>query len=227
MYYLDTILDVYGKDVTNAVWSFYVWKHIHSIASDKTEVLHALNKNPISWRVITHSLQTTFLITFGRLFDNDKRSITAEKLLSMCAENLEQFGGEALKDRKLKTIGGDKPDWLDDFVSNAYQPTKSDLESLLTKVLAKKEIYQKGYAPIRNKIMAHRDFDTIAKVDKLFEKTEIGQIQEMLDFLFQIEKVIFDLLYNGKLNPIGNYTFDEEERVQADVESLLGRVVSG
>ena len=117
---LETALDVYGKEVTNACRSFYVWKHINKIASDKAEVRHALNENALSWRVITHSLQTTFLITLGRLFDNDDRSLTAEKLLNMCKANIGQFGGEALKVRKLATISGDKPDWLGEGVQIVF-----------------------------------------------------------------------------------------------------------
>lgn len=161
----------------------------------------------------------------GRLFDNDARSLTAEKLLNMCIVNIGQFGREALKARKLAAISGDEPDWLDDYVNTAYQPTESDLESLLTQVLVQKEVYRTVYAPIRHKVMAHKDWDTIANVDELFEETNIGQIQEMLDHLFQIKKIIWDMLYNGKLNEVGHYNFDEEGRVQADVEALLGRLV--
>lgn len=221
---LETALEAFGKEVTNACWSFYVWKHINNFASNDGVVLKVLNENALSWRVITHSLQSTFLITLGRLFDNDGRSLTAETLLKLCIANIDQFGKEPLRARKLASMGGPEPDWLDDYLSEAYLPTEEDLMSLLAQVLEQKEVYQPVYAPIRNKIMAHKDLDTIEKVNELFEKTNIGQIQQMLDFLHQIEKVIWDLLYNGKLNEVGHYEFNEEGLVQADVEALLGRL---
>jgi hypothetical protein len=222
---LETAQEAFGKEVTNACWSFFVWKHINNIASNDDVVLKALNENALSWKVITHSLQCTFLITLGRLFDNDGRSLTADTFLKLCMANIDQFGGEHLKARKLASMNGSDPDWLNDYVRDAYQPTEEDLRSLRAQVLEQKNAYDEVYAPIRNKVMAHKDWDTIEQVNELFEKTNISQIQQMLGFLHQIEKIIWDLLYNGKLNEVGHYVFDEEELVQADVEALLGRLM--
>ena len=223
---LETAQEVYGKEVTNASWSFYVWKHINNVACNNAEVQKALSKNALCWRVITHSLQNTFLITLGRIFDNDGRSLTAERLLKMCITHINQFGGEALRDRKMAGVDGPEPGWLDEYVRAAYRPTEDDLGSLLSQVLEQKAIHNEFYTPIRHKVVAHRDWDTIARVDELFGKTNIGQIQEMLDLLFQIEKIVWDLLYNGKLNQVGDYKFDEEGRVREDVEAMLGRLMA-
>lgn len=223
---LEAALEVYGKEVTNATWSFFVWKHINNVASSNADIRHVMNQNALSWRVAVHSLQTTFIITLGRIFDNDGRSLSVETLLEMCKANLGMFGGDALRARKMATMNGDEPDWLNDYVRDAYTPTVDDIDNLLAQAQKEKELYREVYNPIRSKVMAHRDWASAFKVGELFEKTSIGQIQEILDFLFQVESVIWDLLYNGQLNEVGSYGFEEEDRVQKDVEELLGKLLN-
>lgn len=72
--------------------------------------------------------------------------------------------------------------------------------------------------------MAHKETATINNVSELFGKTNIGQIQEFIYFLHQIENIVFDLLYNGTLNELGYYKFSEDEHVQNDVRALLNKL---
>jgi len=61
-------------------------------------------------------------------------------------------------------------------------------------------------------------------VDELFRKANIGEIQELLCFLYQIKRIIFQLLYNGSLMNIGDFIFNEEELVMKDIAGLLDKI---
>lgn len=110
------------------------------------------------------------------------------------------------------------------YLAGAYVPCEKDFQILRGETSKHQRKYEQIYRPIRNKVIAHKEQQTIENVDKLFGKTNIGQIQEFLNFLYQIEHIVFDLLYNGRLSEIGSYKFSEDNFVQKDVEGLLGRV---
>ncbi|MCK5345666.1 MAG: hypothetical protein KAR20_19785, partial [Candidatus Heimdallarchaeota archaeon] len=84
--------------------------------------------------------------------------------------------------------------------------------------------YEATYRPIRNKVIAHKEKQTMANVNELFGKTNIGQIEVFLWFLYQVENIVSDLLFNGRLADIGHYTFKEENFATKDISSLLEKL---
>jgi len=58
----------------------------------------------------------------------------------------------------------------------------------------------------------------------LFGRTNIGQIEDVLNFLFQVQSIVSQLLFNGRLTAIGEFTFDEDEYVQNDDEDMLRKL---
>ena len=181
-------LKVFADEVHVASVAFFTWKCINNIAAGDKKIFRALNSNALSWKIIQHSLQTTFLITLGRIFDTDSRSYSVQSLIDYCIVNIDQFSKEALRERKLGDSDGGK--WIDGYVEKSYQPKEDDFIGLKDWLSGYEETYTDVYKPIRNKLMAHMDRDTFESKDDLFEKTNIGQIEDMLCFLFQISEVI-------------------------------------
>ena len=68
---IEQIHKEFGVDVNIAITAFYTWRSINIAASDSKDILQGLNKNSLSWNIITHSLQNTFFIAMGRIFDTD------------------------------------------------------------------------------------------------------------------------------------------------------------
>ena len=97
---------------------------------------------------------------------------------------------------------------------------------LKDEVSKRQKQYESIYKPIRHKIFAHKDLKNIKCVDILFEKAKIGEIQDILYFLYQIKMIIFELLHNGRLTNIGYFTFNEEKFVMKDIEELLDKIKS-
>jgi len=224
---IEELYKEFQSEVNVACWSFYTWKNIHNIAAKDNKIYRALNKNSLSWNIILHSLQSTFFITIGRLFDTDKKTFSVHAFLRACIGNIDQFSKNALRERKLKSSEADKMPWLDEYIEKSYQPKKEDFLRLKGEVSKRQRRYELIlYRPIRHKIFAHKDLKEIKLVDELFRKANIGEMQDLLCFLYQIESIIFELLYNGRLMNVGDFTFNEEESVMKDVAGLLDKIKS-
>jgi len=223
---IETAHKIFRDEVTTASWSFFVWKSINNIAASDKDAYRALNENALSWITITHSLQSTFFITLGRLFDIDGDAFSVHAFLRSCLDHIDQFSLEEVRKRKIKINGGSTPEWLDRYMENAYQPKESDFQRLRGEVSKQQRVYEEIYRPIRHRVIAHKESASIDIESELFSKTNIGQIQEFINFMYQIHNIIFDLLYNGSLNEIGTYKFTEDKRVHDDVEALLKRLKS-
>jgi len=223
---IEKLYKEFQSEVNVVCWSFYTWKNIHNIAAGDKKVYHALNRNALSWNIILYSLQSTFFIAIGRLFDIDGKTFSVHTLLRACIENIDQFSKDALRERKIKGSEADKLPWLDKYIEKSYQPNKEDFLKLKGEVSKRKKRYESIYKPIRHKIFAHKELKEIKHVDELFRKAKIGEMQDLLCFLYQIEMIIFQLLYNGRLMNVGDFTFNEEEFVIKDIAGLLDKIKS-
>ncbi len=215
---------LFRNEVTTASWSFFVWKSINNIASDNKKIYNALGGNALSWSIITHSLQSNFFVTLGRLFDISGDAFSIHSFLRACIDNIDQFSIDALRERKLRGINGKEPDWLNEYLKEAYVPSEKDFQRLKGETSKYQKDYEAIYRPIRNKLIAHKEKQTMENVNELFGKTNISQIEDFLSFLYQIENIVSDLLFNGRLAGIGHYTFKEEDFVAKDISSLLAKL---
>ena len=221
---IEELYKEFHNELTVACQSFYVWKNINNIAVDDKKVYHALNRNALSWNIILYSLQGTFFIAIGRLFDLNRKAFSVHSFLRAHIENIGQFSKNALRERKIKGSEADKLPWLDEYIKKSYQPNKEDFLKLKGEVSKRQKRYKSIYKPIRDKIFAHKELNGIKHVNELFKKLKIGEMQDLLGFLYQIEEIIFQLLYNGRLMKIGDFTFNEEERVVEDIAGLLDKI---
>jgi len=226
---IEELYKEFQSEVNAACWSFYTWKNIKNIAVEDKNIYRALNRNALSWKIILYSLQSTFFIAIGRLFDTDGKSFSVHTFLRSCIENIDQFSKDSLRERKIKGSEKDKLPWLDEYIEKSYQPNKEDFLRLKDEVSKRQKRYESIYKPIRHKIFAHKDLKNVKNikcVEILFRKAKIGEIQDILYFLYQIKMIIRELLENGDLRNIGYFTFNEEEFVMKDISGLLDKIKS-
>lgn len=214
----------FRQELATAAHAFFLWKGINNCAAQEKAIHRGLNEQALSWNTITHSLQTTFFVALGRLFDTDGDAFSVHAFLRSCINNIEQFGGDALRARKIASSGGKEPDWLDDYMAETYVPVEEDFQRLRGELSTRQAQYEAIYRPIRNQVFAHKDAGTMENVETLFGKTSISQIDDLLWFLYQIQEIVFDLLFNGRLTKIGDYNFTEEEYIVDDVREMLNRL---
>ena len=217
---MERLFNIYSDEIKNVCQTFFLWKGINNIASNNKDIISGLNESPLSWNTITFALQNHYFILLGRIFDTNDDSFSADTFLKNCIQNIEQFSKENLRKRKTESASRDLS-WLDSYLENAYEPTKADFQRLRGEITKHKKRYEEIYRPIRNKVIAHKDQETIAVQEELYKKTNIGEIEEILNVLFQVKEVVFELLHNGKLCNVGDFKFNEEDRMVIDAEKML------
>jgi hypothetical protein len=214
----------FREEFATAAHAFFLWKGINNCAAGDREIYRGINEQALSWNTITHSLQTTFFIALGRLFDTDEDAFSVHSYLRSCIDNIDQFSDAELRKRKISGNNGRVPEWLDEYMKDAYVPTANDFQRLRGDLSKRQKQYEEIYRPIRNQIFAHKDADSMETVESLFGKTRIDQIEELLSFLYQIQEVVWQLLMNGRKTSVGDFAFTEEDHVVDDVRELLGRL---
>ena len=75
--------------------AYFAWKEINNRAASDNLVLRGLNEHADFWNIALHSLQSTFFLGIGRLFDSDKVSFSVDWLLKLCADNVAEFSRPA------------------------------------------------------------------------------------------------------------------------------------
>lgn len=218
------LLVIFRDELDTASQAFYAWKAINNLASSNKDIYYLLDKNALSWNIITYSLQSTFFITLGRLFDLDGKAFSIHALLRACIDNIDQFSKEAIRNRKLKYFDGNEPFWLNKYMEDSYVPVLKDFQILRGETSKKQKEYEDVYRPIRHQVIAHTDKQTIENVDELFGKTDVGQIEGILHFLYEIEMIVYQLLEDGQLYKIGDFSSDEGHYVKKDIEDLIKKL---
>ena len=107
---VEDLIKEYRNEVHIATSSFYAWKSINDLAAENDEILRNLNANALVWNTIAHSLQITFLVALGRIFDKDDRSLTICSFIEKCRHEIRQFSKSALEARRLKSAHGVRPE---------------------------------------------------------------------------------------------------------------------
>lgn len=212
--------EVLRNEVTNTIQSFYTWKHVNNYAANNEAALREMNRNPTFWNISAHALQTTFIITIGRVFDKDQRSHSIQKLLAKMAVHPEYFSRAALELRKRAAAsrGGDVS-WLPNFLRDVQEPTTADLERLrdaLNPTIAK---YEEVYQPIRHKMFAHND--VAVDTDALLGKSLIADVEQILYALHDMLEAVWQLYMNGTEPRLGERKYDYEDRISETTRRVM------
>lgn len=186
----------FDNEVRNAVRYLYADLAIQHAASQSQRLLHRLNDTPTFWLTTAAALQTAAYISIGRIFDKDSR-YTLEKLLAVAESNLIIFQREALENRKMDGHST-QPEWLAEYLNNAYYPSMSDFSRLRKRVEIYRRLYLKMVRPARNKYIAHREKVSHEDVADLFRRGTIKELSRLVIFLQQVERVLWELLQNGR-----------------------------
>ncbi|HEY6528533.1 MAG TPA: hypothetical protein VIZ65_07550 [Cellvibrionaceae bacterium] len=108
-------------------------------------------------------------------------------------------------------------------MKNVHEPKAIDLHKLKSQVAKFNKIYEDKCKPIRHKVYAHAERESIGKTCQLFDKINVCEIQSIIEFAFQVEKVLWELMFNGRLHSIDEFAIYEGRR-KKDVETLLLKI---
>lgn len=206
-------------EVDRSIETFYTYLSIHKVANDNREIYLTMNRNPSFWNINLYALQTTFFITMGRIFDDGKDAHSVHKLVSSALAHPEFFSKEALA--KRKTRGQGKPTWLEEYLENVFEPGIADLRSIKSQLKPFRKMFDEAYRDIRNSVFAHTLIKESESVSKLFGKTKISAIGEILYVLKDMLEAMWQLYNNGRRLEFGNTSKDYKDRIESTTHSVL------
>jgi hypothetical protein len=207
------------NDVQSAIETFYTYVEIHNFAAENDIVYRRMNKHPTFWNIQLHALQATFFITLSRIFDSGKDVHSIHKLLAATVAHPEFFSKDALAIRKWDE--GDEPEWLANYLSNAFEPTTSDLRALKKALSPIRSKYALAYHDIRNYVFAHKVLKEQQQITTLFGNTKIGDVDEILYSLHDLTEAIWQLFHNGIKPELGVCSYDYRNRIKNTVRGVM------
>lgn len=89
-------------DVETAIRSNVTYLTIHRLAAENAGIYEKYNRFAEFWMLNAYSLQTTFFVTFGRIFDTRSDVYSVHRMVEDTIANSAFFSRSALRDRKRK-----------------------------------------------------------------------------------------------------------------------------
>lgn len=190
-------LEVFRTEEEAGTQFFYSYLAVHSVAYENEGVHALLNTAPLFWNTCMGALQTAAFIALGRVFDQDSTH-NLDAVLRIAQDNPQIFSKAALGRRKQGN-SADRPDWLDEYLRDAYEPTPTDFRRLRSHVKRRRRIYASNYRDVRNKFFAHKEVVAgQAETAVLFGKGTNRELQQLFAFLGSLHEALWQLFYNGR-----------------------------
>lgn len=189
-------LEVFRTEGESGTQFFYAYLAVHAIAYENELVHSLLNKTPLFWNTCLGALQTAAFIALGRVFDQQSRH-NVDRVLRIAQDNPQIFSKEALARRKYDGKG-ERPDWLDDYLKNVYEPTPADFRRLRAHVKRRRKLYEANYRDVRHNFFAHKAVSDPAEAALLFSKGTNRELQQLFTFLGSLHDALWELFYNGR-----------------------------
>jgi len=173
-------LEIFRIEANSAAQFLYSDLAVRTLASKHPRVLKRLNMAPLFWNTSLASLQESVIIALGRIFDNGSPHNVGSLLTK--AEDLRIFSKDALGRRKQGT-SATAPEWLEDYLARAYEPSAQDIRELRNEVQEWRRVYETNYKPLRDKAYAHREFPNDAEeLRAAIASTRVKELEQMAPF---------------------------------------------
>ncbi|GAB2597829.1 AbiU2 domain-containing protein [Nitrincola alkalisediminis] len=207
-------LNLFRNEIDKAIMSYSAWHSFHDLASSDRSAYSAFNRNAAYWNISQYTLQMSYYVALGRVFDCNEKSISIFKLVRSCKKNINDFSKASLAVRKGSEL------WTEEYKANVYTPSLRDFENIRLKVKAVKQLFDDKIQPVRHKVFAHLNDDTVDNTKDLFAKITISELEGVLHFLDQLYRYIWELYYNGRLIDIDDGVFSMNDRVSSDLQKI-------
>jgi hypothetical protein len=188
-------LEIFRTEAEAGTQFFYADLAVHAVAADRKAVYELLNQTPLFWNTCLGALQTATFIALGRIFDQGSDH-NIDKLLRIAQDNPEIFSKAALG-RRRQGKEAEKPEWLDEFLRNAFEPTPKDFRRIRAYIRKRRKIYENNYRELRHKVYAHKAASD-AESAALFAKTNVRELQRVFAFLCSLHEALWQLFFNGR-----------------------------
>lgn len=177
---------------------------------------HYLNGGTLLHFQLNRNIQTTFFVTFGRIFDTrcDVYLPTRRSSRSRhCAIGSEKCHGLPASTQdgswNMSTTHGNRPERILNRSGFALAPNYEKFKAI--------------YQPIRHQVFAHKSIRDDKAIVALFEKTLITDVLDILRFLHTLFWAIWEMAWNAKRPALIDFrSYDEEvKRLTNNTEEFI------
>jgi hypothetical protein len=211
-------------EVEDAKAVYYTYNEINKLAAQDKSVFNAFNKDALFWNVQALSLQTTLFIILSRIFDEDDDALSIHRVLNATLAHPEFFSKQALTRRKHPS--GPKPEWLDEFIGDAWAPSNaSDLRYLKKALKPHTKRFVEIYRPIRHAYFGHRLIGMKKPIPALFALTNKEELAQMLNFLHELVDAVTNLYLNGIPPELGVRKYEYHNgKIKTATRNVIGKI---
>ena len=202
----------FTNEVHQAVGSYVLWKELQNQPSDDAELLNKFNETPLSWIFFRHSLMVSLIMALGRIFDTDGDSLSVHHFIRSCIDDISVFSKESVISRNPNKK-----------LEQVYEIVESDFRKLKSEISKYRELFQKYYQPLRHKIFAHSSKEMYQLRDELWHETKNANIEEILNFLTDLDISIRQAYLNGHEVKLMGRKMDEQY-YSKDIQTLFEKL---
>lgn len=187
-------LDMFTSEVESVNQFYYASMAIQHAYSVDLEIRGILDEFRLVTLTMLGSLQTSLLVTLGRIFD-DESKYSIHKLIQFMREHPWMFSTDALRARKLRIAHPSPVDtWIDTI--DSYPCTNEVFPELSRLVRPHRKMYESKLSHIRDKWVAHREFNGF-QANQMFGQTQLEEVENALGFLLGFGLGIWQWYHNG------------------------------
>ena len=223
MFDFNESLNQIEKNLDEAIGAYFVYDNIMLKAYKDEKFLERLNQNLYFWHYIIHSLQTTYFMCLGRIFDNSGKALSINAFINKCTQNIKIFSKPELTKRKVGIFESSQE--LQNYIDNSIEPKLEDFKELKRIIKSYSKEYEDNYKNIRHKIFGHTEITKKEEIEKLFLNTSRIKIEEILLMLKHITIRLFSLYHNGQkielFNDINSNSFHIYKKIKEEADNVL------
>jgi hypothetical protein len=188
-------LETFRQAAEEASQFLYAYLAIHRLAKARRRVLKEMQRNSLFWLTVTASLQTSLIVTLGRIFDQ-KSKHNLDRVVGLGQRRQSVFSRAALATRKRG--GGNAAPWLQAYIRDAYVPDAADFRAMRKRVAGLRRVYEKSYRALRQRVFAHRETTDVAEVAQLFALTNVEELKRLVASLLAFHEALWGLFWDGR-----------------------------
>lgn len=219
------MFDAVRGDVDAAIKTNHAYNKIHELGGQSRTIYDEYQRFAHFWNVSSYAFQAAFFGSFGRIFDSRSDVFSIQKLIAVTVDNPWLFSKAALRERKRQAsqIRDADPQWLIDFVADAHEPSRSDLEVVQAALAPHYNKFISIYRPIRHRFVAHRNTDSRQAIEALFNKTLKSDVEDILCFLHTALTAIWEIAWNGRPLDLSNFSSYQHyvKELDKDIEGFV------
>ena len=140
-------------------------------------------------RIKTSGLQTSALITLGRVLIPTSVNYNISRLIALASANPNIFSS--------CTRGSPSTSHCSTLDRLAHEPTVGDFRALKRHVQKHRLLYEKNVSIIRRKMLAHKEVVESSEIHALLSVTRVREIQQLVVFLLSLHEALAGLYGNG------------------------------